>query len=126
MPMTRATLDSSHTRRSTVKSRSAEGSDCTVFSSRPRLYLVVRGLNCGQGSYQLRSEFVQLLCMVQRESLECPQSFGRQLQQDAPAVIAVMRAPNQASLLASHTQLHHAVVPQSKTLGRIAYCRGRS
>jgi hypothetical protein len=37
-----------------------------------------------------------------------------------------VRAPNQASLFASHTQLHDAVVSQSKTLGRIAYGRGCS
>jgi hypothetical protein len=37
-----------------------------------------------------------------------------------------MRAPNQSSLLASHTQFHDAVVPQPKTLCDIAHGRGYS
>ena len=123
--MTRATPDSSQTRLLTVKSRSAEGSDCTFLSFLPFFYLVC-ALNRGQGANQQRGELVQLTCMVQRERLENLLSFGRQLQKDATAVISVGRALNQASLLASHAQLHDAVVPQSKTLGCIAYCRGCS
>src|ERR1700754_185112 len=86
-PMPSATLDSSHTRLSTVKSRSADGSDCTVFSHLPSFFFIVRRLNRGQRPYQLRSELVQLPRMVQRESFERPQSLRRQLQQDATAVV---------------------------------------
>jgi hypothetical protein len=80
----------------------------------------MRSLDRGQGPYQLRRELVQLPGMVQRKSLECPQTFGRQLQQDTTAVLAVVRTPNQSSLLASHAQLHYAVVPQPQTLSDIA------
>jgi hypothetical protein len=64
--------------------------------------------------------------MIDRKSLKRPQSFRRQFQQHAPAIIAIVLAPNQASLLASHAQFHYAVVPQPKTLRNIANRRGNS
>jgi hypothetical protein len=92
----------------------------------PFLRPVVRGFDRGQGPYQLRSELVQLPRMIERKSLKRPQSFGCQLQQHATPVIAVVCAPNQSGLLASHTQLHNAVVPQTKPLCRVSHSRGCS
>ncbi len=89
-------------------------------------YVVVCSLNRGQRANQQRGELVQLTCMVARERLENLLAFEGQLEKDATAVIFGGTALNQASLFTTHTQFHNAVVSQTKPLGCITYCRGRS
>src|SRR5579862_4838687 len=68
-PIIRARPDSSHTLLSTVKSRSAEDSDCTFPPLCWLSQFLVNSSQPGQGADKLWSKLVQLACVVDRESL---------------------------------------------------------
>src|SRR5579863_3153919 len=116
VPMTSATTVSSHTRRSTVKSRNADGLDLIEPSSNHGGRMHPDML---QSPFKARPQLIQFAGMLVGEAVQNLPAFLRYMQERASPVFRVSLAGQQSFSYGTVHQFHSAVVSQSQPLGRI-------